>query len=59
MKLKFDKEFSTQYYKEVEFLEQHGVKYTFVKTLENGISVFKYKKDANLFRLLSEFYSGK
>lgn len=54
--LRFDKEYSTQYWKEVKFLEENGVKYTFVKTLENGISVFKYKKDSELFRLLSLFY---
>ena len=56
---KFDKEYSTQYWKEVKFLEKNGVKYTFVKTLENGISVFKYKKDSELFRLLSLFYLEK
>ncbi|HJG96813.1 MAG TPA: hypothetical protein K8V90_06910 [Romboutsia timonensis] len=54
--LRFDKEYSTQYWKEVKFLEENGVKYTFVKTLENGISIFKYKKDSELFRLLSLFY---
>lgn len=54
--LRFDKEYSTQYWKEVKFLGENGVKYTFVKTLENGISVFKYKKDSELFRLLSLFY---
>lgn len=58
-KLKFDKEYSTQYWKEVKFLEENGVKYTFVKILENGISVFKYKKDSELFRLLSLFYLEK
>lgn len=57
--LRFDKEYSTQYWKEVKFLEENGVKYTFVKTLENGISVFKYKKDSELFRLLSLFYLEK
>lgn len=54
--MKFDKEYSTQYWKEVKFLEDNGVKYTFVKTLENGVSVFKYKKNSELFRLLSIFY---
>ena len=57
--LRFDKEYSTQYWKEVKFLEENGVKYTFVKTLENGISIFKYKKDSELFRLLSLFYLEK
>ena len=57
--LKFDKEYSTQYWKEVKFLEKNGIKYTFVKTLKNGISVFKYKKDSELFRLLSLFYLEK
>lgn len=57
--VKFDKEYSTQYWKEVKFLEENGVRYTFVKTLKNGISVFKYKKDSELFRLLSLFYLKK
>lgn len=55
-RLKFDKEYSTQYWKEVKYLESKGVKYSFVKTLENGISVFKYTKTPQLFKLLELFY---
>lgn len=54
--LKFDKEYSTQYWKEVKYLESNGIKYSFVKTLENGISVFKYTKTPQLFKLLELFY---
>ena len=57
--LKFDKEYSTQYWKEVKFLEDNGVDYVFVKILESGISVFKYKKDSELFSLLNLFYTEK
>ena len=34
---KFDKEYSTQWLQEVNYLSDHGVKYSFVKTV-NGIT---------------------
>lgn len=52
---KFDKEYSTQYKKEVEYLSNIGIKYTFVKNI-NGISIYKYKKSAKLFESLQIFY---
>lgn len=55
--MKWDKEYSTMYWKEVEYLKNNGVYYCFVKTSENGCSVFKYKKTKRLFELLSNFYS--
>lgn len=53
---KFDKEYSTQHYPEVEFLKEHGIKYTFVKEID-GVSTFKYTKTPQLFKLLEIFYS--
>ena len=54
---KFDKEYSTQWLQEVNYLSDHGVKYSFVKTV-NGISTYKYAKTLELFKTLSEFYEN-
>jgi len=54
--LKFDKEYSTQFRKEVEFLHEKGIRYEFVKDV-NGITTYKYKKTVELFSALAEFYS--
>jgi hypothetical protein len=53
---KYDKEYSTQYVPEVEYLKQHGIRYTFVKEI-NGVSTFKYTKTPRLFKILEDFYS--
>lgn len=52
---KFDKEYSTQYIKEVNFLEDNGIHYVFVKKID-GLSTYKYTKDFKLFKYLSVFY---
>jgi hypothetical protein len=54
--LKFDKEYSTQFRKEVEFLHEKGIRYEFVKDV-GGITTYKYKKTVELFAALAEFYS--
>lgn len=54
--MKFDKEYSTQYTKEMKFLLENGIRYTFVKDI-NGITTYKYKKTSKLFELLSKFYA--
>ena len=54
--IKYDKEYSTQYRPEVEYLFNNGIKYTFVKKI-NNVSTYKYKKTSNLFSLLELFYS--
>jgi hypothetical protein len=54
--LKFDKEYSTQFRKEVEFLHEKGIRYEFVKDV-SGITTYKYKKTVELFSALAEFYS--
>ena len=46
---KFDKEYSTQWMKEVEWLRARGIRYTFVKTDENNITTYKYKKNVRSF----------
>ena len=53
---KFDKEYQTQYVKEVQFLLECGIKYTFVKQI-NGIDTYKYEKTPDLFKALFIFYS--
>ena len=53
---KFDSEYSTQYVKEMQYLLQNNIKYTFVKEI-NGITTYKYKKTPELFRILEIFYT--
>lgn len=56
MKKKFDYEYSTQYTKEMKWLLDNGIKYTFVKDI-NGVTTYKYTKTKKLFEKLVEFYS--
>lgn len=51
----FDYEYSTQYVKEMKYLESIGIRYDFVKEI-NGITTYKYKKTQRLFNALSVFY---
>lgn len=54
----FDSEYMTEFLREVRFLTERGIKYTFVKkTADYGISQYKYKKTPALFAALIEFYS--
>ena len=53
---KFDSEYSTQYVKEMQYLLQNNIKYTFVKDI-NGITTYKYKKTPELYRILEIFYT--
>ena len=55
--MKFDKEYSTQYKEEMLFLRNKGIKYTWVYINEDGISVWKYKKEKKLWDALSEMYA--
>jgi len=54
-KTKFDKEYSTQWNAERDYLEKQGINYKFVKEI-NGISTYKYVKNSELFKALSSFY---
>lgn len=55
--IKIDKEYSCVWVDEFNYLAQHGIKYTFVKNI-NGITVWKFKKNQELFLLLSDFYGN-
>ena len=52
---KFDIEYSTQYTPEKDYLLKNGIKPSFVKVI-NEVTTYKYKKTAELFRLLYLFY---
>lgn len=54
---KFDKEYATQYKNEVTYLEDLGIRYTFVKNI-NNISTYKYMKTPELFKALVLFYEN-
>ena len=47
--IKFDKEYSTQYNREREFLLEHGIRPSFVKIID-GATTDKYTKTPELFK---------
>lgn len=54
----FDSEYMTEFLREVRFLTERGIQYTFVKkTQDYGVSQYKYKKSPALFAALVEFYA--
>lgn len=55
MKKAFDHEYSTQYVKEMKYLDSIGIRYVFVKDI-NGITTYKYLKNSRLFKALAIFY---
>ena len=53
----FDKEYSTQWRREVKFLEAKGINYTYAKRhYKYPIIKYKYTKTPELFLALAEFY---
>ena len=53
----FDSEYSTQFRKEMEYLKERGIAYTYVKrTGEYRIPTYKYTKTPELFRAVADFY---
>lgn len=56
---KFDKEYSTQWIEEVKWLKEKNIRFTFVKTDENDVTTYKYKKTSELFNALAIFYAQK
>lgn len=52
---KFDKEYSTQYTPEKEYLEQQGIYPSFIKVIKN-VTTYKYEKTSELFDKLAFFY---
>lgn len=55
-KKKYDKEYSTQYTPEKIYLEQIGIKPSFVKVI-NDVTTYKYTKTSRLFQSLAIFYA--
>lgn len=55
---RFDKEYSTQYSPEKDYLLKNGIKPSFVKIVD-GVTTYKYTKTQKLFELLSVFYDKK
>lgn len=54
----FDKEYATMWKREMLFLREKGIRYTFVKKTQNfRIPVYKYEKTPELFEALQEFYT--
>ena len=53
---KYDKEYSTQYTPEKEYLLKYGIKQSFVKEI-NEVTTYKYTKTSELFKLLAIFYA--
>ena len=53
--MKFDKEYSTQYTPEKEYLLSKEIKPSFVKIIE-GVTTYKYTKTPELFQALVSFY---
>lgn len=54
----FDKEYSTQWKREVQFLEDKGINYTYAKKhFKYPIIRYKYTKTPELFLALAEFYN--
>lgn len=54
---KFDKEYKCTYPLEMCWLTDNGIRYEFVK-VENGVTVWKYKKTKKLALVLSEFWGS-
>lgn len=52
---RFDKEYSTQYSPEKEYLLSKEIKPSFVKIIE-GVTTYKYTKTPELFQALVSFY---
>lgn len=55
--IKWDKQYNTSFIDEVVFLKSKKIRYEWVYTNENGISVWKYKKTRELWLALAEMYS--
>ena len=55
---KFDKEYSTQYTPEKDYLLSVGIRSSFIKVI-NGVTTYKYAKTSELFKYLMFFYGNK
>ena len=59
MKKKIDREYGTQDRKEMFYLIDNGISFSFAKTDENGVTTWKFKKTKILFKLLTDYYSER
>ena len=55
-KTKWDKEYSTSFLNEVTYVKSKGIRYTWVYKNDDGVSVWKFKKEKRLWDALSEMY---
>lgn len=53
--MKYDKEYSTTFVEEFKWLKSNGIRYTFIKTDDSGMTVWKYAKTPELFESLKKF----
>lgn len=53
---KFDKEYSTQYSPEKDYLLSLNIKPSFVKVIY-GVTTYKYEKTPELFKALAFYYA--
>lgn len=53
----FDKEYSTTFLREVEYLKTKRLEPTFVKKIEDTI-IYKYEKTKELFLALANYYES-
>lgn len=58
-KYRWDKEYHSSFLDEYLFLKRKGIRYEWVYTNEEGISVWKYKKTRELWLALAEMYKDK
>ena len=54
----WDKEYQTSFLDEVLFLKSKGIRYTWVYKNEDGLSVWKFRKEKRLWSALAEMYSN-
>jgi len=54
----FDKEYATEWRREVAWLKSRGIEPTFVKKTQLGVRRWKYTKTAELFAALAVFYKA-
>ena len=57
MKKKIDKEYTCTWGTEQTYLSDVGIRYTFIK-VEDGVTVYKYKKTKKLFQALASLYDS-
>jgi len=53
----FDKEYSTEWLREVDYLAEKGIEHVYEKKTDFGVRQFKYTKTPELFEALKEFYT--